>query len=217
MTDLKILAIRDLLRVTGAEFARGISPLSVVISGESFNEASQVLINDVVAPEFMAVSNSRIIAQVPSSERTSVLRKLAVLADRPSTTRSSLLHFDVGMSIKGLKGLEKLVQWFCKLLLQTPGSDKFFPEEGGGLLSAVGKNISRSDIKSVQAVVVTSINRTRDQILAKQSRITRLPNDERLLIARTDALGYDPTTTTVSARIALGAVSGREAVANLTF
>ncbi len=217
MIDLKVLKIQDLLPVAAAEFARGISPLSVVIQGEDFDQATQVLINDVVAPEYMILSKSRIIAEVPSSERSSVVRKLAVIAEKPSASRSSLLHFDVGMSIKGIKGLEKLVQIFCKLLLQSPGSDKFSPEDGGGLLSAVGKNISRHDTKSVQAIVVSAVNRTRDQILAKQSRINRLPSDERLLTARLDAVGFDPTTTTVSARIALAAVSGREAVANLSF
>ena len=217
MIDLKILSIRDLLTVTAAEFAKGITPLSVVIQGEDFDQASQVLINDVESPEYMILSKSRIIAQVPNSERSSVLRKLAVIAEKPSTTRSSLLHFDVGMSIKGIQGLEKLVQWFCKLLLQTPGSDRFAPEEGGGLLSTIGKNISRHDTKSVQAIIVSAVNRTRDQILSKQSRIARLPGDERLLTAHTDAVGFDPSTTTVSARIALAAVSGRDAVANLSF
>lgn len=217
MFDLKILAIRDLLTIAGVEYATNVSPLSVIITGEKFDQASKVLINDLEAPEFIVLSKNRILAQVPDSERKSVLRKLAVLAESPSVKRSSLLHFEVGSSFKSLKGVERLVQLFVKLLLQTPGSDKFDQNLGGGLLTLVGKNISRQDSKSVQSAVVSAVGRTRDQILTLQSKSNRIPADERLLSAKTEAIGYDPGTTTVSARVAIAAVSGRQAVANLTF
>ena len=216
MIDLKVLFIRDLLPISKVDYAN-ITPLSVIIQGENFDQATKVLINDLEAPEFIAVSSSRIMAQVPDSLRTSSLQKIAVLAEKPSVTRSSVLGFEVGTSIKGIKGLEKLVQYFCKLLLQTPGSDKFYPEDGGGLLSAVGLTVSRYEARSMQTLISSAVNRTRDQILAKQSKSYRLPSDERLLIATTDAVGFDPNTTTVSARVSLAAASGRQAVANLTF
>ncbi len=216
MIDIKFLSIQDLLPTANVDYAVGITPLSLIITGEKFNEASRVVINDVDAPEFMVVSSTQILAQIPDSQRTSQLRKLAVLAEQPSITRSSLLHFQFD-SFKSIKGLERLVQLFVKLLLQTPGSDKFRPTEGGGLLSAVGKNIARTDGKAIQAAVVGSITRTRDQILAIQAATNRIPADERLLSARAEALGYDAKTTTVSASIAIAAVSGRQAVTNLTF
>ena len=217
MIDLKVLVIRDILPIVGAELAQGIAPLSIILTGQNFNEASQVLINDREAPEFIVVSPSRIIAQVPESETKSVIRKVAIVADKPSMQRNSLLHFEVGKSVKGLRGIERLVQLFCKILLQTPGSDKWDPGRGGGLLAVVGKNISRNDSKSIQAAVVGSVGRTKEQILSAQAKNSRTPADERLLTAKLVAVGYDPNTTTVSARIALSAVSGREAVANITF
>lgn len=217
MIDIKTLVIRDILPITSAELAQGLSPLSIILTGENLNEASTVLINDREAPEFIVVSPSRLIAQVPDTETKSVLRKVAVLADRPSMKRSSLLHFEVGKGIKGLRGIERLVQLFCKLLLQTPGSDKFEPGKGGGLLAVVGRNISRNDSKSIQAAVVGAVGRTKEQILAAQAKNSRTPADERLLTAKLEAVGYDPHTTTISARVILSAVSGREAVANVTF
>ena len=217
MMDLKILAIRDLLTIAGVEFAQKISPLSLIITGEKFNEATKVLVNDIECPEFMAISGNQILAQVPDSERSSAISRIAVLAERPSPTRSSVLNYEVGPSVKGIVGLERLVQLFCKLLLQTPGSDKFRPSEGGGLLQIVGRNISRHDSRSLQASLVGSVSRTRDQILSFQAKNSRIPSDERLLSARTDAVGFDPGTTAVSARVILSVVSGREAVANLTF
>ncbi len=216
MIDLKILSIRDLLTIFGVEYAN-VSPLSIIITGEKFSDATKVLINDLEATEYMILSSNRIIAQVPDSERKSPITRLAVLADRPSTNRSSIMHFEVGVSIKGLSGLERLVQMFCKLLLQTPGSDKFRPSEGGGLLSIVGRNISRHDSRTLQSSVVSAVSRTRDQILSVQAQNPRIPADERLLTAQIQAIAFDPSTTSVSSRVSLAAVSGREAVANLTF
>lgn len=216
MIDLKILTIRDLLPITRVEYAAGVTPLSVLITGDRLDQASFVYVNDVEAPEFAVLSSGRIIAQVPTGERNSVLRKLAVVATVPSANRRSLLHFEVGPSIKSITGLEKLVQAFSKLLLQSPGTDKFRPNEGGGLLKLVGQNVSKGDSKNLQAAVVGSVTRTRDQLLARQGPDRRIPPDERLLTAITEAVGFDAATTTLSARIAVSAVSGQAAVANLT-
>lgn len=217
MTDLKILSIRDLLPITAVEYASKVTPLSLIIQGENFDQATKVLINDLEAPEYLIVSSGRLVAQVPTSERASIVRSVAVLAEQPSVKRSSVLSFSVGPSFRALRGIEKLVQIFCKLLLQTPGSDKFNPADGGGLLSAVGRNVARAGDRTMQTLIASAVNRTRDQILAKQHNNARIPADERLLSAQADAVGYDHATTTASARVLLSAVSGRQAVANLTF
>jgi hypothetical protein len=215
MIDVKILTIRDLLPITQVEFAAKVSPLAIIIQGDRLDEASIVYINDMEAPEFAVLSKNRILAQVPNSERSSILRKVAVVATSPSVNRSSLLHFEIGSSFKGLSGIEKLVQAYCKQLIQTPGSDRFRPDEGGGLLKLVGRNVSKGDSKNLQASVIGAIGRARDQLLARQNLDRRIPADERLLSVSAESIGFDPTTTTLVASIALSAVSGRQAVANL--
>jgi len=217
MTDLKVLSIRDILPITAVGYSTKVFPLSINIQGESFDQATQVYINELVSPEFIILSSNRILAQVPDSERNSILRVITVVAEKPSTKRSSVLNFDVGTSFKGIKGVERLVQFFCKVLLQTPGSDKFNPEDGGGLLTAIGKNISKNDKRAVQTIASSAVNRTRDQVIVKQNNSRRIPADERLLDAVTEAVGFDPETTTLTVRVALMAASGKQAVANLTF
>lgn len=216
MIDLKILSIRDLLPLTGVRYATGVTPLSVIITGSNLNQASEVLLNDVTCPQFAVLSANQIIAQVPTSQRSSVLRKAAAIAETPSVNRTSLLHFEVGQSIKGIAGLEKLIQAFCKLLLQTPGSDRFRPSDGGGLLQLTGRTVSKGDSKSLQASVVSCVSRTQDQLISRQNTNRNIPSDERLLSASATAVGFDTTTTTLSAQISLSAVSGKQAVANLT-
>lgn len=217
MIDLRILTIRDLLPVTQVEFAASITPLSVIIHGERLDQASSVFLNDAEAPEFAVLSVNRIVAQVPASERSSILRKVAVIATVPAINRRSLLLFEVTSSIRGISGIEKLVQAYCKQLIQTPGTDRFRPDDGGGLMKLIGRNVSKGDTKNLQASVIGAISRARDQLIARQNTDRRIPADERLLTVSADAVGFDALTTTLTASISLSAVSGKQAVANLTF
>lgn len=216
MIDIKILTIKDLLPITKVEYATKVVPLSLLITGDNMSQASTVYVNDIEVKEFAIVSKTRLLAQVPTSEKDTVLRKVAVIATTAAVNRRSLLHFEVSSTIRSISGIERLVQAFCKQLVQTPGSDKFRPEEGGGLMKIVGRNVSKGDSKNVQAAVINSISRSRDQLIARQNSDRRIPADERLLTATAEAVGFDPATTTLTARIAIAAVSGRQAVANLT-
>lgn len=216
MKDLKVIAIKDILTITRVEAVPGFSPRTLAIYGLKFLQADEVYINDIPAPEFMVVSSTQILAQVPDSQVSSTIRKVGVFATRPFPDRASILRFEVG-DIKSLQGLERLIQHFAKILIQTPGSDAFNPNEGGGILSLVGTAVGRRDGSALQSTVVSAVSRVRDQIVTKQSRIPQIPPDERLLRADTLAVGFDPNTSTLAARISVGAVSGREAVANLTF
>lgn len=217
MIDIKIILIKDILQVNRVSYIEDFFPVSVRIEGRQFLQATEVLINDINSPEFMVLSDSRLIAQVPESQAKSRLRSVTVLANKPSTDRSSILHLDAGKTFSSLQGIEKLLQYFVKILLQNPGSDIFNPTEGGGVLGLVGRVVTKKDTTSLSASLVSSVNQTRDQILVKQNKITRIPSDERLLRADTEAAGFNPSTTTLAARISIGAVSGRDAVANLTF
>jgi len=214
--DIKILTIRDILPISKVEFVANLTPLSIRLVGEKLDQATTVYINDREAPEFVVLSKNRLVAQVPSSEVRSIINKVVVVAEKPAAGRNSLLHFEMAGSFHSIQGIERLVQHFCKLLLQTPGSDRFSPSDGGGLLKIVGRNVSRGDAKSLQASVVGAVSRTRDQILSQQATNSRIPSDERLLTATTEAVGFDVATTTLRARIAVAAVSGRQAVANLS-
>lgn len=216
MIDIKILVIRDILPISTVELANGVSPLSLIITGDHLDQADQVLINDIEATEFAVLSSNRLLVKIPSSELSGSIRKVVVIATIPSTNRRSALHFEVGSSLKSIKGLEKLIQAFCKLLIQTPGSDRFRPDEGGGLLKLVGRSVSKGGVNNLQASIVGAVSRTRDQFLARQGSNSRIPSDERLLTVITESVGFDPSTTTLSARISLSAVSGKLAVANLT-
>lgn len=216
MIDLQILTIRDILQVTKVDFAAKVIPPSIIIQGDRLDQASSVFINDIESPEFAVLAPNRIVAQIPTGELSSILRKVAVIATVPAMNRRSLLLFEVTSSIRKISGIEKLVQAYCKQLVQTPGTDRFRPTEGGGLLKLIGRNVSKGDSKNLQASVIGAINRSRDQLISRQNIDRRIPADERLLTVTADAVGFDPLTTTLTASISLSAVSGKQAIANLT-
>lgn len=217
MLDIKVIAIKDILVVDEVGFVPNFSPRTLDIRGIKLLKANEVYVNSFPVPEFIIVSDTKILAQVPNSQLNTTITSVTVLSTKPSVDRSSFLHFEVGKTISSLQGLEKLVQLFTKMLIQTPGSDRFHPDEGGGLLKLVGSNVGKNQGKSLSASLVSAVNRTRDQLMMKQSGITRIHPDERLLRADVQAVGYNPNTTTLVARISVGAYSGRQAVANLTF
>ena len=217
MIDVKILAIKDVLPVVQVRYIPNFSPASLEIMGNKLLQADEVWINDIPAPEYAKLSNSRLVAQIPSSQVRSSIRKVSVLATKPSPDRQSILRFEAGATFSQMKGLEKLVQQFVKLLLQTPGSDAFSPALGGGLQTIIGKVVSKRHTQGLAASLVNAVNRTRDQIFSLQANDTRIPPDEKLLRADTQGVGFNPNTTTLAARVSIGAVSGKQAVANLTF
>lgn len=217
MTDIKVIAIKDLLKITSAQVALGLTPRTLDIQGLDFLQATSVELNGIESPEFMILSDFRLLAQVPSGQKNSIINSIAVFANKPAPNRSSLFLFEVGRSIKGLSGIERLVQMFIKLALQTPGKDKFRPTLGGGLLALAGQNITSEAQTALSAAAVSSITRTRDQVISLQNQVPRIPPDERLLTATVLGVGFDTNTTTLALRVGITAQSGQQAVTNLTF
>lgn len=217
MTDIKVIAIKDLLQITGAQVALGLTPKTIDVQGLEFLQATSVEINGIEAPEFLIVSNYRILAQVPSGQQGSVINSIAVFAEKPAANRSSVFLFEVGRSLRGLSGIERLVQMFVKIAMQTPGKDKFRPTIGGGLLALAGQNITADAKTNLSSSAVSSIGRTRDQVISLQNKVPRIPPDERLLTATVQGVGFDANTTTLAIRVLITAQSGQQAVTNLTF
>jgi len=217
MTDVKIIAIKDLLTITAAQVVPNLLPKTLDITGLEFLQATSVEINGLASPQFIILSDTRLLAQMPSGQQSSIINSIAVFAEVPAPDRSSVFLFEVGRSFKGLSGIERLVQMFIKLALQTPGRDKFRPTLGGGLLALTGQNITNSGGTSLTSSAVSAIGRTRDQVISLQNQVPRIPPDERLLSADVIGIGFDTNTTTLAIRVSITAQSGQQAVTNLTF
>lgn len=213
MNDLRVASINRILTVTGVQ-VRSDPPRSLMIYGVQLHFATVVLVNGIKA-EFIVLSSSQILAQIPSSQVGKTLSGIMVLTDVPANYEPNKIIFGVGSSLRTLSGFDGTIQTFCKLLLQSPGTDRFNPTRGGGLLSVVGMDAGEQNKLSLQARVVDAIVRARNQLVALQGKNRRLSNDERLSGADLMSIGYNESTTAVPAVVKLTSVSGRSALAGL--
>lgn len=183
MVDLQIIEIRDLLTVKRFKIAQGVVPRSIEVFGIDLRSVREVRINETRSPSVVVISNNRLLAQVP--EQIVAIRSLVAISNKLTNTKRSMIQFKLGDTTSFTSGLERLVQVFLKILLQTPGTDAFNPLLGGGVLAAAGKlSQNPSNASSVAADVSQGVDRTRKQLIAIQAHDPALAVSEKLLYAR---------------------------------
>lgn len=186
MIDLQMIEIRDVLPVKKLEVAHGVVPRSVYVRGPDMRSAAEVWINEYKSPDIIPIDNHTVLAQVPDAIEGGPLRSVTVISARITSTQNSRITFRLGDATRYISGIERLVQVFLKILLQTPGTDAFSPKLGGGILRAAGR-LSRSASSGPNTLVAdvdVGVTRTRRQLLALQAHEPALTLQEKLLYAR---------------------------------
>jgi len=185
MIDLQTIRIRDVLPVKNAAPAHGVVPRSLILRGSDFRYAEEVYINESKSPSVVILSNQTLLAQVPF-EQEGPIRSIAVVSSRLTRTQRSTIDFRLGDTPTSVSGLDRLVQVFLKILLQTPGTDAFAPNIGGGLLNVAGKlqGSPTASANSMAADAKLSVERTRRQLMSIQANAPALSLSEKMLYAR---------------------------------
>jgi hypothetical protein len=199
--DIQFVQFNDALSVTSAREVPDLSPRSVQITGPDFRHAIEVLINEENSPSFVVASKTVLIAQVPSTQKKSVIR--------------SRVQFRLGKDPKKATGLKSMMQTFLKILFTTAGTDAFAQRIGGSGLKNIGRNFSLGDTQSIVSDFAISIRLAESQMKALQSQQPRLPDTERLLSANIVNSTFDVQLSALLARVELISQSGTRAIANL--
>jgi len=215
-TQLEVIKFRDLIPVTSIpRVVPGFQNTTVEILGEDFNSVESVWINDIQVPEFIIVSKNKLWAQLPTEAST-----IQIVEVRSSnftrTNMASKILFEVGTRTRKIEGLLKLVQLFTKWMLQSPGSDIFNPERGGGLQQLVGKVVSSKKMEPILAVISRSVDQTSLQIRTAQASARNLPLSERLLTANLIGVNVNEDKMEAAARVRVVSMAGDDAVSALT-
>lgn len=79
-----------------------------------------------------------------------------------------------------VSGLDKLVQAVFLAILNDPGRNVFTPQEGSGLPSLIGSNISVEDSSEVIAEVSEKIDKIEEELLDAQTGLENEEPSERL-------------------------------------
>ena len=211
MKGVRLLRLLDVLPVTTARNAPGVSPRSLLVTCEQLSSIDQVLLNGIVSPAFAVLSQTQLLVQVPEPLVDARITEIIVLSSAPTLTRQSLVQLGTGPRITSQTGVMRLVQTFVRMLMRTPGSNLFHPNLGGGLPRLIGTNVTARLAADV-AIAVTEVRR---QIIAAQSPYSGIPAPERLLSAEVVSVTEDAANTQVNATIVVTAHDRRRSAATL--
>ena len=215
MKELSVTSVRASLPIKGKITILSKDPIILAIYGEKFQQARFVFINDIELSTFNIISNTQIQITVPSILPLDQIKTISVLSELFVLDKTNLIYFDLGNTIKSLTGIQKLVQQFIKLLLQSPGTNLFNKDAGGGLLSMIGKNTDGLT-QPITSDIVDAVNRTKNYIIAKQSRNKRSPLDERLMDVSVNGISVGSDKVSVSVNLLLTNMTGRSSSASLS-
>ena len=215
MKELSVTSVRASLPIKGKITILSKDPIILAIYGEKFQQARFVFINDIELSTFNIISNTQIQITVPSILPLDQIKTISVLSELFVLDKTNLIYFDLGNTIKSLTGIQKLVQQFIKLLLQSPGTNLFNKDAGGGLLSMIGKNTDGLT-QPITSDIVDAVNRTNNYIIAKQSRNKRIPLDERLMDVSVNGISVGSDKVSVSVNLLLTNMTGRSYSASLS-
>lgn len=213
---LEVVKFRDVIKIRSIpRFVPGMSPPMLEIIGEDFSSVEEVKINSVDSPEFMIVSNTRLWAALPAAARETIRTVEVISSGFTRTAGASKLQFKIGTKPKEISGILKLTQMFTKWMLQSPGSDIFAQNRGGGIQKLVGQITATRRMEPIMAAVTQAVQDTSSQIRAAQIRAGNVPADERLLSAELLDFGIFEDRMEAQARIRLRSVAGDAAVTDL--
>jgi hypothetical protein len=200
MVDFQIIEIRDLLPITAIRAVPNLTPRTLSVYGRDFTSTYEVHINEEKSPSVVIVNSQNLLAQVPENQGNAAIRNVAVISSRLTKTARSVIEFRIGDTTKAVSGITRLVQTFLKILLQTPGTDIFAKNIGGGVLRAVSRQTGK-DGRSMVSDAKIGVERTQRQLIALQANDPALTLQEKLLYAKLLEANFVPAELALVTKI----------------
>lgn len=214
--DLQTVFPQDVIAVTKSSFSTLNGALALSILGDDFRAVDEVHVNDLTCPDFLVMSRTKLVAQLPDNlQESPTISTIVVLSRTLMATAKSLLRFRIGDTPGAVSGVMRLLQLFVKLLLSNPGTDIFNKTTGGGALRNVGASFGAGDAQAIKADFVIAVDRVARHIVGLQSRNGALPRDERLLSARLTGATFSRATGSLFVNIEVLSQLGTSARVNL--
>ena len=214
MIDLQCIAPQEIVQLTQVRVVPG-PPRSIAVVGDDFRAVDEVLINQVPSPDFVVLSKTQLMAQVPDSALLDRIHTVTVLSKKLTLSDRSQLRIRIGRTPGRVTGIMRLMQLFLKILFTTPGKDIFSPNLGGGAMKNVGSTFGAGEGHDIVHDFVIAVDTTSRQIIAIQGRDSSIPRDERLLGAKVLKATFNRSVGGIDASVQLTSHAGREAVANV--
>lgn len=211
-TDLQYISLVNELQLVRIEEITGADPRSLRIVGRGgFNTAQRVVINDYGLDNFTLVSDTVIVVDLPDlfEDVPAAQMTFAVVSGQYTGIGKARLVFGPTLHVRKVSGLQKLIQQVVKVLLSKIGSNKFNPGQGGGLVEALGDNLSPSGKSKISAAVAMAITNTEAQVIAAQTGALSISASERLLSFTLVGIEFVGESQSVNAILKLTSYAGR--------
>lgn len=218
-TDFQVVFPQELIRLNKIRFTSsgplGL-PRALDIIGEDFRAVDEVLINEIPSPDFLVLSQRRLIAQLPDTlQRAPNIVAVAVISRTLTLTPRSLIKFRISDQPGRVNGILRLMQKFLKVLFTLPGSDIFAKRSGGGGLRRIGTTFGSDEGGGIISDFIISVDTTARQITSTQGRDPMIPRSERLMSANVTRANFNRELGAILTSVELLSQAGIAATANL--
>ncbi len=178
MKDIKVARLKNALTLSKITRISNNPPV-LKLEGEKFNTATDIIMDGVYCHQWISISDKEILASVPATFSNKTIASIAVVTEELIPNTPNLIFFEAGPRVKSVEGIQKLIQNFVKILMQSPSSNKF-QAVGGGLLKLSGMNMV-SDDRTARSDIINGISRAKNYLLTAQAPNKQLPLAEKLL------------------------------------
>lgn len=213
--DFQTISVQDALPVTFLDFALDLPVPTLRVRGKDFRSVAEVLVNGAESPSHIVISDTSMLVQLPSSEYSMPITSLLALSSRFTATERSILRLRISPLAGRLSGIEKLVQLFVRTVFTSPGSNIYDSSDGGGLRQLIASPVSRHAQSQITGAFAQSVDRTRSQIIEKQSTARNLRPEEKLLAADLIGVDFDVEQARVSGKVQLTSMAGKSALVSV--
>tara|TARA_A100001015_G_scaffold297519_1_gene379136 strand:+ start:1500 stop:2135 length:636 start_codon:yes stop_codon:yes gene_type:complete len=209
MSDYRLITFKDLTPFTDIKMF-GSSSLEIV--GVNFSEVTDVLINGEESSDFIVVSNTKIIADIPKKYIGTKIRTVSILRASQVKEKFSIINFKSTNRQDLISGRPYAIQRFLKLLFTTPGKDIFNPNLGGGLLSIIGTTDTASIVANASSAVKNSFNQYISTDLFSSENTTLA---ERIKNVNIEDINFETSTATLYIKLKFVLMDGTTTEAGL--
>lgn len=181
---------------------------------EDYRNVVTVVVNDWIIDE-VAMYGQDLLAYIPSEmdPDTEDVRYAALIAVETANSDETLLRIGLGVIPAEISGVDRLIQLFVKVLFQTPGTDIFYRDIGGGLMS-LRRGGTAGDMNALSADIAAAVRKAEKDVKTMQAGMN-LPASEKLVKMDVLRIRPDSGTGDVNVLLALTTVGGNKSFFNV--
>jgi hypothetical protein len=172
------------------------------------------VLDDEVTDE-VALLGKDLVVYIPDTLDPASLSYVALIAEEDVASNETMLRMGLGAVPKEIESTERLVQLFVKVLFQTPGTDVYHKNIGGGLLRTRKRGTVSGDVSPVAAEISAAVTKAESDVKAMQTALD-LPADETLVQAKVVHLNPDLNTQEIQVVVSLITLAGTRTYFNVS-